>query len=85
MHFYIMTLFPEMVLSGLSTSILGRGMEQGRIQVDAYNIRDYAHNKHNKVDDYQSYSSFLPNSLVMLMSMGRFEYKKNMFALLGRK
>ncbi|WP_026494793.1 tRNA (guanosine(37)-N1)-methyltransferase TrmD [Butyrivibrio sp. WCD3002] len=52
MNFYIMTLFPEMVLSGLKTSILARGMDNGYIHVEAYNIRDYADNKHNKVDDY---------------------------------
>lgn len=52
MHFHIMTLFPEMVLDGLNTSILGRAKEHGYITVDAINIRDYTTNKHNKVDDY---------------------------------
>ncbi|WP_029321802.1 tRNA (guanosine(37)-N1)-methyltransferase TrmD [Butyrivibrio sp. AE3004] len=52
MHFYVMTLFPDMVLSGLRTSILARGMDKELIHVEAYNIRDYADNKHNKVDDY---------------------------------
>lgn len=52
MNFYIMTLFPDMVMGGLSTSITGRAMEKGIISVEAVNIRDYAGNKHNSVDDY---------------------------------
>ena len=52
MNFHIMTLFPEMVLQGLNTSIIGRAMEKGLINIEAVNIRDYAYNKHNKVDDY---------------------------------
>lgn len=52
MHFHILTLFPEMVLSGLNTSILGRACEKGLITVDAVNIRDYTEDKHKKVDDY---------------------------------
>lgn len=52
MNFHIMTLFPEMVMHGLGTSITGRAMENGIINIEAVNIRDYAFNKHNKVDDY---------------------------------
>lgn len=52
MNFHIMTLFPDMVLQGLSESIIGRAMEKGIINIEAVNIRDYAFNKHNKVDDY---------------------------------
>lgn len=52
MHFYIMTLFPEMVMNGLGTSITGRAMEKNLLGVEAVNIRDYAFNKHNSVDDY---------------------------------
>ena len=52
MHFHILTLFPEMVLSGLNTSILGRACEKGLITVEAVNIRDYTEDKHKKVDDY---------------------------------
>ncbi len=52
MHFYIMTLFPEMVMQGLHTSIIGRAVEKGILSIDAVNIRDYAFNKHNSVDDY---------------------------------
>ena len=52
MHFDIMTLFPEMVMQGLNTSIIGRAMDKGILSIDAVNIRDYAFNKHNSVDDY---------------------------------
>ena len=52
MNFHIMTLFPEMVMHGLNTSIIGRAMDKGLISIEAVNIRDYAFNKHNKVDDY---------------------------------
>lgn len=52
MNFHILTLFPEMVRNGLNTSILGRAMESGCITIEAIDIRDFANNKHNKVDDY---------------------------------
>lgn len=52
MHFHIMTLFPEMVLDGLRTSIIGRAEEKGCISIEAVNIRDYSLDKHKKVDDY---------------------------------
>lgn len=52
MKFYILTLFPEMVMSGLNTSIIGRAMDNGLIDIEAINIRDYTIDKHKKVDDY---------------------------------
>ncbi len=52
MHFHILTLFPEMVLDGLHTSITGRAVKNGIITIDATNIRDFAGNKHGQVDDY---------------------------------
>ncbi len=52
MHFHIMTLFPEMVENALSESIIGRGRTAGLLDIEAVNIRDFAFNKHNKVDDY---------------------------------
>ncbi len=52
MDFYIMTLFPDMVMDGLSTSITGRAVNKGLLSIEAVNIRDYAFNKHNSVDDY---------------------------------
>lgn len=52
MNFHVLTLFPEMVMNGLNTSIIGRAVEKGCIQIEAVNIRDYTTNKHKKVDDY---------------------------------
>ena len=52
MQFYIMTLFPDMVMDGLNTSIIGRAIDKGLLEIEAVNIRDYAFNKHNSVDDY---------------------------------
>lgn len=52
MNFHILTLFPEMVMDGLSTSIIGRAQDKGLLSVEAINIRDFAENKHNRVDDY---------------------------------
>lgn len=52
MNFYIMTLFPEMIMQGLTTSITGRAIGKGLLSVEAVNIRDYAFNKHHSVDDY---------------------------------
>lgn len=52
MKFHVMTLFPEMIEQGFHSSITGRAMEKGVLQLDAVNIRDYAVNKHMRVDDY---------------------------------
>lgn len=52
MNFHVMTLFPEMIEQGFHSSITGRAMEKGLLQLDAVNIRDYAVNKHMRVDDY---------------------------------
>ena len=46
-----MTLFPELVSSVLGESIIGRAQKAGHVSVHAHNIRDFANNKHNKVDD----------------------------------
>ena len=52
MNFHILTLFPEMIEQGMHTSIIGRAIAGGYLSIDAINIRDYAFNKHQKVDDY---------------------------------
>ena len=52
MKFHIMTLFPDMVMNGLNTSIIGRAAEKKILDIKAWNIRDYAFNKHSSVDDY---------------------------------
>lgn len=52
MNFHVLTLFPEMILNGLSASILGKAQEKKLISVDAVDIRDFSADKHKKVDDY---------------------------------
>ena len=52
MNYHILTLFPQMVLDGLHTSIIGRAEEKGLLHIEAVDIREYAENKHNRVDDY---------------------------------
>ena len=47
----IATLFPDMCRSVLSESIVGRGIKAGYIDIRCHNIRDFAGNKHNRVDD----------------------------------
>lgn len=51
-NFHVMTLFPEMIESGLHTSILGRAIEKECIHLHTVNIRDYSQDKHHRVDDY---------------------------------
>ena len=51
MRFDIMTLFPELVETVLGASILGRAQKSGAISVRTHQIRDYAEDKHNRVDD----------------------------------
>ena len=52
MNCHVLTLFPEMIEQGMHTSIIGRAIAGGYLSIDAINIRDYAFNKHQKVDDY---------------------------------
>ena len=52
MTFYIMTLFPDMIDAVMGESIIGRAIENGLLSVKTYNIRDFAFNKHSRVDDY---------------------------------
>ncbi len=51
MIFDILTLFPEMFDGVLNASMLGRAMEKGILEFNTVNIRDFADNKHNRVDD----------------------------------
>ena len=51
MNFHILTLFPEMFEGVLGESMLGRAKDKGILSFNLYNIRDWAGNKHNRVDD----------------------------------
>ena len=52
MKFHILTLFPEMFSGVLHESMLGRAEKNNIIEFNVINIRDFAANKHNRVDDY---------------------------------
>lgn len=51
MRFDILTLFPEVTNTVLSSSIIGRAVQNGIIEVQSHNIRDYTKDKHKKTDD----------------------------------
>lgn len=48
----ILTLFPEMFESPFNESIIKRARERGLIEINTINIRDYALDRHQQVDDY---------------------------------
>ena len=52
MNYHVLTLFPEMIENGMNTSITGRAITKGLLSLEAINIRDFAFNRHQKVDDY---------------------------------
>ena len=52
MRIDILTIFPEMFNGPLNASILKRAMEKGILQISLVNYRDYAPDKHRRVDDY---------------------------------
>ena len=52
MVFHVLTLFPELIAGAFHTSITGRAAKKGQLCLHTVNIRDYADNKHQKVDDY---------------------------------
>lgn len=51
MRFDILTLFPRMFVSPLEESILARAIEKGLIHIRTINLRDFALDKHQVVDD----------------------------------
>ena len=51
MKISILTLFPQMCEAFVNESIIGRAVRNGKVDINCINIRDFANNKHNKVDD----------------------------------
>ena len=51
MRIDILTLFPEMLEATLDTSIVKRARDAGHVEINTFDIRDWAENKHRKVDD----------------------------------
>lgn len=52
MRIDILTIFPEMFNGPFSCSILKRAVEKGLAEIHLHDIRDYATDKHRRVDDY---------------------------------
>lgn len=52
MKYYVMTLFPELIEQAMNTSIMGRAIKEGTIELAVKNIREFSLDKHGKVDDY---------------------------------
>ena len=51
MRIDILTLFPEMCEAVMGESIIGRARQAGKVEINFHQIRDFAINKHNQVDD----------------------------------
>ena len=51
MRLDIITLFPEMCEAVLSESIIGRARRSGAIEINCHQLRDFARDKHRRVDD----------------------------------
>ena len=53
MNIHILSVVPELLESPFNHSILKRATEKGLLNVYVHNLRKWAINKHNQVDDYQ--------------------------------
>lgn len=51
MRIDLFTLFPDMCETVMAESIVGRARKKGALQVCCHQIRDYAYDKHSRVDD----------------------------------
>lgn len=51
MRFDILTLFPEAFTSFKTTSIMGRAVAAGLLEINTFDIRDFSTHKHKSVDD----------------------------------
>jgi tRNA (guanine37-N1)-methyltransferase len=51
MRIDIITAVPDLLVSPLNTSIIGRAQAKGKVEIHVHNLRDYAHDKHKQIDD----------------------------------
>lgn len=51
MRIDLITLFPEMCEAVMAESIIGRARQRGALEIVCHQLRDFAFNKHNHVDD----------------------------------
>jgi tRNA (guanine37-N1)-methyltransferase len=52
MRIDVITIFPEMIASGVGYSVVKRAQENGLLNIVVHDLRDFAHNPHRSVDDY---------------------------------
>ena len=52
MRISVITAFPDLIKNYLSSSVLGRGIAQGRLEVSVVDIRDFAEGAYRQIDDY---------------------------------
>ena len=53
MRIDIITVLPELLKSPFEASILKRAIEKGLVEVHLHNLRNFATNSYNQIDDYQ--------------------------------
>lgn len=53
LRFHVLTLFPRMFESPFDEGIIKRAREKGLVDLDLVDVRDFAHDRHRTVDDYQ--------------------------------
>lgn len=53
MRIDIISAVPDLLRSPFETSILGRAIEKGLVEVVIHNLRDYTHDNYKRIDDYQ--------------------------------
>jgi len=51
MHLQILTIFPELFTPFLATSLIGRAIESGLLEIEVADLRDFTDDKHRSVDD----------------------------------
>lgn len=51
MRFDIITIFPDLIYHYTNDSILGLGQKNGKIKINAYDLRDFTADKFKRVDD----------------------------------
>lgn len=51
MRIDILTAVPEVLVGPLTSSIIKRAQDKGKVEIFIHNIRDYAFNKHKQIDD----------------------------------
>ncbi|MGD8306029.1 MAG: tRNA (guanosine(37)-N1)-methyltransferase TrmD [Ignavibacteria bacterium] len=51
MRIDILTAVPDLLVSPLKASIIGRAQAKGKVEININNLRDYAYDKHKQIDD----------------------------------